>query len=786
MFEWRDWPLPVLLAFGQFATWPGMTLLAGDRPPAVAVAVSGTATVVVSAALLWRRPHPYRSTAVAVTALRCAMALVPTGALTVLSFAELIALYSVGAHRRLGGAVTVTVFVTIGSAGTTVLGHGLTGETLGGVLVDVLTFLLAVGLGRGRQRWRTGRRRAAGHLAAARAAREQAAARERHRLACELHDVSAHHLTGIVVTVNAARRLACQRPELVDEALRFAADAARQTSGTLRQLVGVLRHGDPVEAALGSRLTELVDGFRRLGTPVTLTAAGPATDVAGDLVFACVREALTNAVRYAPGAAARVGTAVQGGHLVVTVVNDPGRGESDDAVTGSGGGLAGIRARARSCGGELDAGATPAGGWQVCLTLPAPAGPGADRRTTGYRAELADVTVALLATTIPVAAAVLDTQTRRAAEVDPPAAAVLAVLAMVHASPLLWRRRAPWWTLAATGAGCLLWPVALHTELLPTELLAVMLLGHLAEVVAVYTVASRTSTRTSWLAVPAAALAIGVSAAVGFAADPAVGAPAATPAPRAAHLLAIGLVAVVFAVPAGMLLAAVWVVGTVLRRRRGRVLRGERSAVLSATVAAESIAYAARRQIATRLSEAVLPLAGEVALVADRRDDGDPAEHLALVAATARQALAAMRDLLVDLRGETDAEHLPVPTVAALAALCAAYRAAGRPVATDLPTEPVGLPAALDVSAYRLVETALAAGDTGPAWVRLAAPPGAGVYLQVRGVPSAVRGTPAAVLRARTVALGGEFTAQAGGTVQIWLPQPPSPVAREVTSSRSG
>jgi signal transduction histidine kinase len=372
------------------------------------------------------------------------------------------------------------------------------------------------------------------------------------------------------------------------------------------------------------------------------------------------------------------------------------------------------------------------------------------RRVRGPR--LADLAIALAAAVLPVALILVPDPTMP--RVDATAAALATMLTAAHALPLLWRRRAPWRMLGAVLATTALWPVVAGLELLPEAALAALFAGIGADLVAVYAVAAYGRHRhLTWLAMP---LAAGVHAAVTlltFALDGWLLDRPITPS-------TLTILLVPAAVPYVLLVAPVWTVGFVGRLRREGVVSRERRAVAASTAGAIELAYAERLRIAAGLRAAVLRHAAQVTEAAEGgRLDG--------VLESARAALAAMRDLLGDLR--VDPERAPQPTAAAIDALCRDLRAAGRRVELHSPgTAPV-LPPAVDVSAYRVVETALGAGDAGPARVTLGYG-AADLRITVTGVPSATAGPVAAGLRARVAAIGGRMTVDRAGTMDVWLP----------------
>lgn len=137
----------------------------------------------------------------------------------------------------------------------------------------------------------------------------------------------------------------------------------------------------------------------------------------------------------------------------------------------------------------------------------------------------------------------------------------------------------------------------------------------------------------------------------------------------------------------------------------------------------------------------------------------------------ARNALDAMRRLLGMLQAEQPAAELgPRPRTEALDLLCRQHRAVGREVSLEgLDRVPADLPTAADLAAFHLVETALSAGDTGPARVILDETAG-GLSITVTGTTRATRGIVRERLEAQSQAVGGEITSPPSGSVHIHLP----------------
>ncbi|GHI75257.1 sensor histidine kinase [Streptomyces spororaveus] len=208
---------------------------------------------------------------------------------------------------------------------------------------------------------------------------------ERARIARELHDVVAHHMSVITVQADSAPYRVPGMSEPVREEFAAIAASARESLGEMRRLLTVLR-GDGAGGAEGAdgerapqpgidRLQQLVEATVRAGQPVELSlaagaagAAPPAVDLSA---YRIVQEALANVVRHAPGAPTRVSVTVDEDEVLVLVVNGPAR----DAVvelesSGTGHGLVGMRERVRLTGGTLDTGPLPDGGFRVAARLP--------------------------------------------------------------------------------------------------------------------------------------------------------------------------------------------------------------------------------------------------------------------------------------------------------------------------------------------------------------------------------------------------------------------------------
>jgi signal transduction histidine kinase len=279
----------------------------------------------------------------------------------------LAAAYSLGAYASLGRAVAGLVITAPFLAELSDKGglqpfppHSGKGAAVLSLL-QVLTFLLAGVLVRARRRAATLQRQA-----------ELAAAAERTRIARELHDIVAHHLSVIVLQAAGAR--ASGKP--AGATLEKIENSARQGLAETRRLLGVLRDPDE-ETGLAPQpgigdLDALAAGVRAAGLPVNLVidgdlAALPATvDVS---VYRIVQEALTNVLKHAGPARADVTIGCAKGAVMIEVTDD-GTAASGHGAPVGGHGLAGMRERAAVFGGELAAGPRPGGGYSVRVRLP--------------------------------------------------------------------------------------------------------------------------------------------------------------------------------------------------------------------------------------------------------------------------------------------------------------------------------------------------------------------------------------------------------------------------------
>lgn len=199
----------------------------------------------------------------------------------------------------------------------------------------------------------------------------RAATEERQRIARDLHDVIAHTLSITLLHLTGARLALDDDPADAAAALAEAERLGRQSLADIRRTVGLLDPAAELSTApaqpTAADVATLVAEYRAAGLDADLAVDGDAASVpatVGLAVYRAAQEALANASRHAPGAPVRLRLRVAGGDVELTVDNEAPVGPAT-TIDGGGLGLVHMRERARSLGGSVDAGPTPAGGWRV-------------------------------------------------------------------------------------------------------------------------------------------------------------------------------------------------------------------------------------------------------------------------------------------------------------------------------------------------------------------------------------------------------------------------------------
>jgi signal transduction histidine kinase len=280
-----------------------------------------------------------------------------------------VALYSAGAHTR-GRALLAGSIVVVGLIVVTAIQDGSSINVSGFLFYGFFIggpFLAGVAM-----RVRRERERLLVHERDARA--RTAVAEERTRIARELHDVVAHAVSVIVLQARGGRRALGHEPAETRAALDAIEATASQALAEMRRLLEMLRTDDEALALAPQpslvHLDALADQVREAGLPVEVAVEGERRDLPTGVdvsAYRIVQEALTNALKHAGPAHARVRVRYGAEELELEVVDTGAGGGNGD---GAGHGLVGMRERASLFGGDVDAGPLPGGGFAVRARLP--------------------------------------------------------------------------------------------------------------------------------------------------------------------------------------------------------------------------------------------------------------------------------------------------------------------------------------------------------------------------------------------------------------------------------
>ncbi|MFI6290246.1 sensor histidine kinase [Nonomuraea sp. NPDC050790] len=204
----------------------------------------------------------------------------------------------------------------------------------------------------------------------------QAALEERARIARELHDVVAHHMSVIAIQAEAVPLKAAGDARQLEEGLATIRSLSLDAIAQLRQVLGVLRDADGHKETTPQpgleRLGELVANARAAGLAVLFRQTSSVEEVpqaVGLSAYRIVQESLSNVMRHAPGATVSLEVRRERDDLVVRVANGPGPTPAESSSAGAGHGLVGMRERAALLGGTLTA-EPVADGFEVVATLP--------------------------------------------------------------------------------------------------------------------------------------------------------------------------------------------------------------------------------------------------------------------------------------------------------------------------------------------------------------------------------------------------------------------------------
>jgi signal transduction histidine kinase len=354
-----------------------------DEVPVTAVvggpAAAAAAAVVFTLSLAWRRRAPLAVLALAFPAVALSRTS-SVDASIALTAAVMVATYSAGAHTRGRAAVTAAAGVA-GLVALAVVRVTAGVEDASDVVLPLSLFagpwLAGLAIRERRDRASVLEERA---VILERQRLEQArtaVAEERARIAREMHDIVAHALSIIVLQARGARRALTDDPDSARSALGAIESTSSEALAEVRQLLGVLRDEDaPLTPEPGlAELESLVEQLRAAGLIVEVDVAGVPSSLPPSLdraAYRIIQEALTNVLRHAGAATASVSVAYRSDRLEINV-HDTGRPTLEVAAAGAG--IEGMRERAVSLGGSLEAGPEAGGGFSVRARLPLPAAP---------------------------------------------------------------------------------------------------------------------------------------------------------------------------------------------------------------------------------------------------------------------------------------------------------------------------------------------------------------------------------------------------------------------------
>ncbi|GGU01078.1 sensor histidine kinase [Streptomyces violascens] len=331
------------------------------------ISIAGVVLVALAAVpLLARRTYPVATLAAVLVLDAAASLTLPLS--THFGAVLMVALYSL-ARARSGRVVAGAVFVTAATSLLSQSGGRVPPwqDAISAVLSPLIVVGAALAVGRWQREVEANRRLLA----------DRAVADERRRIARELHDIVAHHITTMQLMAGGARANLA-RPEVARDALVTLEASGRLALGEMRQLLDVLRAGDEPESAPAQPqpgaddLDRLVDEARLAGLSTGFSVHGaprPLPPTVGLTVFRVVQEALTNARRHAGSAHASVRLTYRQHHVTVEVLDD-GEGAAPPNPGSGGYGLIGMRERVALHGGTLTAGPRADGGFAVLAELP--------------------------------------------------------------------------------------------------------------------------------------------------------------------------------------------------------------------------------------------------------------------------------------------------------------------------------------------------------------------------------------------------------------------------------
>ncbi|BEL06516.1 histidine kinase [Actinoplanes sichuanensis] len=366
-YAWRVWGPPLLVIMIMMATVSYQHGQVIRKPSDAQLILILTGAL----ALLFRLWHPLPVTIVTVLA---GVALPSAaGHLVLVDVAAVVAFYTLATRRdrRTAWVCGIVGAVALTAAAVPWQPGGLL-DLANLVPANYVLIAVALGVAASDRQALLARTREQGEQDARRRVRD-----ERIRIARDLHDVVAHHITLVNAQAGVAHHLMGAHPEQARQALAGIRDTSRAALDELRATVGLLRTDDDPPDSLrpAPSLTEvdaLIDGFRQAGYQIRVTRTGtprPLTGPADLAAYRIVQEALTNAGKHGTTRQADVTFEHGDTGLRISVVNPARPGHRGD---GTGHGLIGMRERAEAAGGTLTSGLRDDDTFAVHAALPGP------------------------------------------------------------------------------------------------------------------------------------------------------------------------------------------------------------------------------------------------------------------------------------------------------------------------------------------------------------------------------------------------------------------------------
>jgi signal transduction histidine kinase len=384
----RTWPsdihpVDVAVAVG-LAALSFLPYLSGAAEPGSTGAITVALLLLQSLPLIVRRRAPLAVLLIVVSATVVQIALLPPGEDLLAGLGLLVAVYTVGERLDRPTSLGLTALTGVMVA-VLLIGRGGLPDVLQSLIQTELILAVAWLVGDAARIRRLYTESLVEHARLIESEREERTRRavleERERIARELHDVVAHHVSVIVIQAGGGLSALDRRPNEARSALESIASTGRQALTEMRRMLGVLGEVEPADPMPGlDLLDDLIGQVRAVGLAVELSVEGERRRLDPGLelsAYRIIQEALTNSLKHAGGGRARVIVTYEPGALVIAVDDERGPGGAPAVeMLHAGRGLVGMRERVAMLRGSIDAQPTPAG-FRVVARLPIDATPAA-------------------------------------------------------------------------------------------------------------------------------------------------------------------------------------------------------------------------------------------------------------------------------------------------------------------------------------------------------------------------------------------------------------------------